>query len=91
VLRCVDRDRLDGIVGPPSLPRSHRRDELQRAGLLGSIIERAGEALTARAHRAQSVAVLHDGVHGGPLGAGRVALRLVALEQLGDAVLRLLP
>jgi hypothetical protein len=36
-----------GMDTPPGLAISCRRDELQRAGLLGSIVERASEALVA--------------------------------------------
>ncbi len=78
------------IGHPPGSATSRGGDELQRAGLLGPIVERASEALAAGAQRAQPVPVLHDRVHRCPLRAGRVALRLAAQEQLGDAVLRLL-
>ena len=37
-----------------ALPLSGGSDELQGAGLLGSVVERAGEALAARAQRAQA-------------------------------------
>lgn len=77
-----------GELGTPTGPAlSCSGDELQGAGLLGSVVESAGETLALGAQRAQPVAVLHDRVHGGPLRAGRVALRLAAQEQLGDAVL----
>ena len=64
------RQAAAGIGRPPGHTLSRGCDELQRAGLLGSIVERASEALAARAQRAQPVAVLHDRVHGRPLEPG---------------------
>lgn len=73
MLRRVDRDRLGGIVGPPSLPCSRSRDELQRAGLLGSVVERAGQgALRTENMLSESVSpgTFEPPSMGGPAGCG---------------------
>jgi hypothetical protein len=70
--------------------RLSRGDDRHGSGLAATVIDDAGEALRSSVERSDPIGVLDDRVDGGPLGAGRVALRFAVGEQLDDSVLRLL-